>query len=299
MQVLEDLRKTWHKKERISIKRNERHIQKCTAQSGRQDHRGHEHVWYETWNTTLTRVVLCLNSVNVAPQTRVSRMIKKSDGGFRIRSRIPDFGIIRQAEYVRKIESGVEVIKKRLQSDQEEVSIVEIKRAPENSSADRVRRALGEAYGDLCFQVDVFFAGHPDVNAIIGIFVAGSYWNYKVFTRDPDDTSTDDDGEDDESYRPSSERGSSSQAREESVGSWSEESDGSSESSPDELDIIDKSEDPSRQDLEAEVTSEGDEESIGLDVVYILQTEVGELGLTSLMEATENLEGCEEFDDPL
>ncbi|KAL5536360.1 hypothetical protein ACEPAF_182 [Sanghuangporus sanghuang] len=227
MQVLEDLRKTWHKKERISIKRNERHIQKCTARSGRQDHRGHEHV-----------------------------------------------------------------------CDQEEVAIVEIKRAPENSSADRVRRALGEAYGDLCFQVDVFFAGHPDVNAIVGIFVAGSYWNYEVFTRDPDDTSTDDDGEDD-IYRPSSERGSSSQAREESVGSWSEESDGSSESSPDELDIIDKSEDPSRQDLEAEVTSEGDEESIGLDVAYILQTEVGELGLTSLMEAIENLEGCEEFDDPL
>ncbi|KAL5513714.1 hypothetical protein ACEPAH_4113 [Sanghuangporus vaninii] len=189
MQVLEDLRKTWHKKERISIKRNERHIQKCKAPSGRQDHRGHEHVWYETWNTTLTRVVLCLNSVDVAPQT--------------------------------------------------------------------------------------------------------------LFTRNPDDTSIDDDSEDDESYRPSSERGSSSQAREESVGSWSEESDGSSESSPDELDIIDKPEDPSRQDLEADVTSEGDEETVGLDVAYILQTEEGELGLTSLLEAIENLEGCEEFDDPL
>ncbi|KAL5492920.1 hypothetical protein ACEPAI_4368 [Sanghuangporus weigelae] len=297
MQALEDLRKTWHKKERISIKRNERHIQKCKARSGRQDHRGHEHVWYETWNTTLTRVVLCLNSVNVAPQTRVSRMIKKSDGRFHIRSRIPDFGLIRQAEYVRKIENGVEVIKKKLYSRL--IAIVEIKPAPENNSADRVRRALGEAYGDLCFQVEVFFAEHPDVNAIIGIFAAGTYWNYEVFTRNLDDTSTDEEDEDDESYRLSSERGSSSQAREESVESWSGESDESSESSPDELDIIDKQEDPNHQDLEAEVTSEGDEETIGLDVAYILQTEVGELGLTSLMEAIECLEGCEEFDDPL
>ncbi|KAL5530945.1 hypothetical protein ACEPAG_3821 [Sanghuangporus baumii] len=271
MQTSEGLRKIWH-------------------------YRGHEHVWYETWNITLTRVVLCLNSVNVAPQTRLSRMIKKSDGGFRIRSCIPDFGLIRQAEYVRKIESGVEVIKKRLHSRL--IAIVEIKPAPENNSADRVRRALAEVHGDLCFQVEVFFAGHPDANAIIGIFAAGTYWNYEVFTRNLDDTSTDEDDEDDESYRPSSERGSSSQAREESVGSWNEESDESNESSPDELDIIGK-EDPSHQDLEAEVTSEGDEETIGLDVAYILQTDVGELGLRSLMEAIEDLEGCEEFDDPL
>ncbi|OCB92125.1 hypothetical protein A7U60_g519 [Sanghuangporus baumii] len=300
IQGLQGLRQNWYRKEGLSITRNERHIRKHRARSGRQDHRGHEYVWYETWDTTLNRAILSLNSLSVAPQSRVSRKIKKRDGGFRIQSRIPDFGLVRRTKYIRKMEGGVEVIKKKLHSRL--VAIVEIKPAPADTSAHKVLDALEEAYFDLCAQVGVF-AGNPDIKEIIGIFAAGTYWNFEIFARNSGDTSSDDDDddddEDDESYKPSSERHSSSEARNESVESWSGESDESSESSPDELDIINKPEDPGRQELVAEVSSESIEETIGADEAYILQTEEGEHGLKLLMEAIENLEGCEEFDGPL
>ncbi|KAL5536354.1 hypothetical protein ACEPAF_176 [Sanghuangporus sanghuang] len=272
IQGLQGLRQNWYRKEGLSITRNERHIRKHRARSGRQDHRGHEYVWYETWDTTLNRAILSLNSLSVAPQPRVSMKIKKRDGGFRIQSRIPDFGLVRRTKYIRKMEGGVEVIKKKLHSRL--VAIVEIKPAPADTSAHKVLDALEEAYFDLCAQVGVFFAGNPDIKEIIGIFAAGTYWNFEIFARNSGDTSSDDDDddddEDDESYKPSSERHSSSEARNESVESWSGESDESSESSPDELDIINKP-----------------------------VTEEGEHGLKLLMESIENLEGCEEFDGPL
>ncbi|KAL5492922.1 hypothetical protein ACEPAI_4370 [Sanghuangporus weigelae] len=299
IQGLQGLTQSLYKKEGLSIIRNERHIRKHRARSGRQDHRGHEYVWYETWDITLNRAILSLNSLSVAPQPRVSRMIKKNDGGFRIQSRIPDFGLVRRTKYVRKMEAGVEVIKKKLLSRL--VAIMEIKPEPADTSADMVLDALEEAYFDLCAQVDVFFAGNPDIMEIIGIFAAGTYWNFEIFVRNSGDTSAYEDEDNDDSYKPSSEMHTSSEARDESVGSWSGESDESSESSLDELDIIDKPEDPSRQELVAEVSSanESNEETIGADEAYILQTEEGELGLKILIEAIENLEGCEEFDGPL
>ncbi|OCB92130.1 hypothetical protein A7U60_g524 [Sanghuangporus baumii] len=146
---------------------------------------------------------------------RVSRKIKKRDGEIRIQSRIPDFGLVRRTNYIRKLEGGVAVIKKKLHSRL--VATVEIKPAVAGTSAYKVRGALEETYFDLCAQIDVFFAGNSDITEIVGIFAAGTYWNLEVFTRNSGDTSTEEDEGNEQSYKPSGERHSSSEARDESV----------------------------------------------------------------------------------
>ncbi|EJC99770.1 uncharacterized protein FOMMEDRAFT_160211 [Fomitiporia mediterranea MF3/22] len=204
---------------------------------------------------------------------RITRTIEVDDGTERLKSCIPDFGIIRQVGR-RTIEINGEEVE--LQPYSRLVAIGEIKCSPVDPSRQSVYNALREARSDLVKQIRIFFKAHPTFKTVIGIMAAGDWWTFQKFFREDFVNIPDSDSEDDREFEPAASLPST-------------DSSTAGVSDRDELDII------SRDGNRGADDDDNNDDNVFERPIFKLQTLESNFAIAVLIDMIRKLEGCEMF----
>ncbi|EJC99883.1 uncharacterized protein FOMMEDRAFT_31114 [Fomitiporia mediterranea MF3/22] len=203
VQDLQLVRLFYEDKEHFSIEINKLYIIMIRRRSGNEKHRGHEYIWYWTWDITINKTLICYGSLTMVPQPRLTGYfdVAEEDGEERLKTRIPDFGIIRHV--------GPRVVTRDDEEEEEPpysrlVGVGEIKPAPVDGSTNQIELAVSEATSSLRAQLGILFIAYPEISDIVGISIAGEYWTFETMRyEDFEDALYSDDSN--ASYMPSDE----------------------------------------------------------------------------------------------
>ncbi|KAL5478500.1 hypothetical protein ACEPAI_2684 [Sanghuangporus weigelae] len=175
--------------------------------------RGFEHFWYSPWNCVLISICGPTKTLVPCPQRSISGTVLDNDGNPVDRRLIPDFTIRRVDETAphvpvrrsnRSRPSLREHFSPKGKISQKSVAFLEIKTFPDEFDDSTICNGLSAARKDLDKQIRLFFGKKNKKNkAVIGIWAAGDYWNWRKFT--PDDLGLKPASRNvDETYRPPS-----------------------------------------------------------------------------------------------
>ncbi|KAL5478508.1 hypothetical protein ACEPAI_2692 [Sanghuangporus weigelae] len=143
-------------------------------------HYSYEHPWYGVWFCALAKLCQDKNTLYACPQHWVTHDIEDQDDRKKQERLIPDFLLMKAAYAGDRQEITIHQI----------VTLIEIKRFPaEDRTEVGISDAIGTALHDLKKQIAVYFKDgdiweDQGVKKVVGVFVAGHYWSWKLFTPD-------------------------------------------------------------------------------------------------------------------
>ncbi|KAL5514662.1 hypothetical protein ACEPAG_1978 [Sanghuangporus baumii] len=185
----------------ISYVQGKQERQRKRRDEGRKERviHGYEHYWYSPWNCVLVAICGPTRTLIPCPQRSISGTIFDNDENPVDRRLIPDFTIRRVDEKtapVRRSNRSQASLRKHFSPRgkivQKSVAFLEIKPFPNELDDGTIFKDLVAARRDLERQIRLFFGKQNKKNdeknkkskAVIGIWAAGDYWNWRKFTPD-------------------------------------------------------------------------------------------------------------------